>query len=61
MLQYLYNFVASKYFIVYWIICIIYVELALRKLKKLKPKNEEEIERDKKYFAFKMIEAVKAD
>jgi len=46
---------------VYWIICIIYVELALRKLKKLKPKNEEEIERDKKYFAFKMIEAVKAD
>jgi hypothetical protein len=37
------------------------VELALRKLKKLKPKNEEEIERDKNYFAFKMIEAVKAD
>jgi hypothetical protein len=30
------------------------VELALRKLKKLKPQNEEEIERDKKYFAFNL-------
>lgn len=33
----------------------------MRLLKKLKPKNKEEMEIDEKYYAFKMIEAVKAD
>jgi hypothetical protein len=52
----LYGFLTSKYFIAYWIACIIYIEYALGLLRKLRPKTKEEILRDEKYFAFKMIE-----
>lgn len=56
MLFWLYNFIISRYFIAYWIASIMYIEYALRLLRKLKPKTEEEILRDEKYFAFKMLE-----
>lgn len=56
MLYWLYCFITSKYFVVYWISSILYIEYALRLLRKLRPKTKEEILRDEKYFAFKMTE-----
>lgn len=56
MLYWLYCFITSKYFVVYWIASILYIEYALRLLRKLRPKTKEEILRDEKYFAFKMTE-----
>jgi hypothetical protein len=43
MILWLYGFLTSKYFIAYWIACIIYIEYALRLLRKLRPKTKEEI------------------
>ena len=56
MILWLHGFFTSKYFIAYWIACIIYIEYALRLLRKLRPKTKDEVQRDEKYFAFKMLE-----
>ena len=58
MISYIFNFITSKYFLIYWVICIFYVEYALRLLVKLQPKTKEEKERDEKFKAFKMINTI---
>ena len=58
MISYIFNFITSKYFLIYWVICIFYVEYGLRSLVKLQPKNKEQKEIDEKYKAFRMIDTI---
>lgn len=58
MISCIFDLLQSKYFLAYWVICIIFVEAGLRRLTKLKPKNKEEVEIDEKFKSFKMIGTV---
>ena len=43
-------------FIIFWIVSILYIEVCLGKLEKMKPKNKEEEKRDKDYFCFAQLD-----
>jgi hypothetical protein len=52
-MDFIYSVLTSKLFIANWVISIIFLEMALKSIKRLYPTKPEHKERDEKYSAFK--------
>ena len=55
------SFVWNKYYLAYTVLAVAYVEFCLQKQLKMKPKNQEEVDRDRKYAAFCKADAFHAE